>query len=160
MAALVLCSTIGCQSRAIQDAKAARIAIDRANSGLVRWTASGDVDSIATLYADSAWLFPIGAPPVIGRKSVRGYWSRTLGWGQWQYAIAADTVDVHDDIAIERGHYSVIFTAGRAAPAGVLSASDHGHYLTYWQQGEDKAWRVVWTAPVSEVPPMVDVKTQ
>jgi ketosteroid isomerase-like protein len=154
----VLVALVGCQQRVIQDQKAARIAIDRTNSGLVRWIAAGDLDSLAAVFVDSAWQFPIGMPPVIGRKAVRGYWANALRWGSWRYTLAADTVDVEGHLAIERGHYSLIFTAGPEAPLGTVSSADHGHYLTAWRQGEDGVWRIQWTAPVSEVPPMVDVK--
>lgn len=148
---------LGCRAAEEQEARATRIAIDRTDSGLSRWIAAGDADSVAAVFADSAWLFPLNGAPIIGRKAVRGHWANVLQWGSWRYTFTADEVVAQGSVAVERGHYSLIFTAGPGAPAGMVSTADHGHYLAYWRRGEDGRWLITWTAPVSEVPPMIKV---
>jgi ketosteroid isomerase-like protein len=129
----------------------ARRAIDSANANLERWYATGYADSIASAFAVDARQMPPNGPPIVGRDSVRAFWAGMLPMGRWIFDFATDDVVAADSVAVERGHYIVQFTAGRKG--GIPSFDDRGNYIVLWRRESDGKWRVVWDAPVSELPP-------
>jgi uncharacterized protein (TIGR02246 family) len=129
-----------------------REVIDRHNANLVRCYAAGDIDSVASVFAEDAWQMPPNNPPLIGREAIRGFWSQAVQWGKWEFNLQAQDVTVSGPIAVERGRYVLKFTAGRSAPPGMGSFEDRGNYLVHWRQETDGQWRVVADAPVSELP--------
>jgi Ketosteroid isomerase homolog len=94
---------------------------------------------------------PPNQPPLVGREAIRQFWRQATGWGKWEFSLKTQEVDVSGPIAVERGKYSVRFTAGSAAP--MPSFSDRGNYLVHWRRQPDGTWRIVGDAPVSEMPP-------
>jgi ketosteroid isomerase-like protein len=62
-----------CASVPSQDASEVRRIIDRHNADAVRWYASGDVDSIASMFAEDAWQMPPNSPPLVGREAIRQF---------------------------------------------------------------------------------------
>jgi ketosteroid isomerase-like protein len=129
-----------------------RQAIERHNVNAVRWYAAGDVDSLVSIFAEDAWQMPPNCPPLVGRTAIGEFWRNAVGWGQWEFTLKTQAVDVSGLMAVERGKYVLRFTAGSGAPPGMSSFEDRGNYLVYWRQDVDKEWRVVADAPVSELP--------
>jgi uncharacterized protein (TIGR02246 family) len=141
-----------CASMSSDDASAVRRIIDRHNSDAARWYAAGDVNSVASLFAEDAWQLPPNNPPLVGREAIRQFWTQAMKWGKWDFTLSAQDVSVSGPIAIERGAYVLKFTAGPGAPPGLASFQDRGNYLVHWRHERDGEWRAVGDAPVSEVP--------
>lgn len=142
----------GCVVSPTQSVENIRQLIDRNNASAVRWYATGDVDSLASMFAVDAWQMPPNSPPLIGREAIRGFWRDAVKWGKWEFALQALNVSVSGPMAVERGKYSLKFTAGLGAPAGMSSFQDRGNYLVHWRLEADGQWRAVSDAPVSEMP--------
>jgi ketosteroid isomerase-like protein len=152
-AILLLCVALSaCASVPSQNLKDVRSIIERHNSDAARWYASGEIDSIASLFAEDAWQMPPNNPPLVGREAIRQFWRQAVKWGKWQFSLQAQDVSVSGPIAIERGKYVLNFVAGPGAPPGMTSFEDHGNYLVHWRRESDGEWRAVGDAPVSEVP--------
>jgi ketosteroid isomerase-like protein len=150
---LVSCLLLSaCASVSPQSSDAVREAINRNNANAVRWYAVGDIDSIASLFAEDAWQMPPNSSPLVGREAIRGFWRQAVQWGKWEFTLEAKDVDVSGQMAIERGKYVLRFTAGRGAPPGMASFVDRGNYLVHWRHEADGNWRAVGDAPVSELP--------
>jgi ketosteroid isomerase-like protein len=150
---LLLCLALSaCASAPSQDASDVRSIIERHNSNAERWYASGEIDSIASLFAEDAWQMPPNSPPLIGREAIRLFWREAVKWGKWEFSLQTQDVSVSGRIAIERGKYLLKFVAGPGAPPGMTSFADRGNYLVHWRRELNGEWRVVGDAPVSEIP--------
>src|SRR5512134_528791 len=101
--------------------------IETRNANAVRWYAAGDVDALATIFAEDAWQMPPNSLPLAGRDAIREYWRAALRWGKWHFTLKTQRVDVSEPIAVERGNYVLSFTADSGAPAGMTSFEDRGN---------------------------------
>lgn len=134
------------------DANEIREIIERHNRNLMGWYASGEIDRVAEVFAEDAWQMPPNNPPLVGREAIRAFWSESARWGKWEFKLKAQKVDVSPPLAVERGSYSLKFTAGPNAPSYMNSFEDRGNYLVEWRRESDGEWRIVCDAPVSEIP--------
>ena len=142
---------LGCGTGAGPDPAAVRATIDRKNRQIARWYAEGQIDSVVAHFAADAWQMPPNAPPLVGREAMRAFWSQATQWGTWRFELNVQDVVVADSIAVERGKYTLRFEAGSQSP--IPASQDRGNYLVLWRLESDGEWRVVWDAPVSELPP-------
>jgi uncharacterized protein (TIGR02246 family) len=134
------------------NAEQVRHLIERQNAAAARCYAAGDADALASIFAKDAWQMPPHQPPLIGRDAIRDFWRTAVRWGKWDFTLNVQAVDISDPIAVERGTYTLDFTADAAAPPGMTSFQDRGNYLVHWRHEPDDVWRVVADAPVSELP--------
>lgn len=141
---------LGCQGGA-PDAETARHAIESHNANAERWYLAGQADSLATLFAEDAWQLPPNMPPVVGRDSLRAFWTRAFTWGRWEFDLQSQDVITSGPIAFERGRYTLTFTPGDQSP--IPAVADRGNFVVLWRRGQDGQSRAVWDAPVSELPP-------
>lgn len=95
---------------------------------------------------------PPNAPPLAGRDALVGFWSEAVKWGQWSFHLETHDVIASPPLAVERGKYRLSFEAGPGAPRDMSSFQDHGNYVVVWRHEADGEWRILWDAPVSEVP--------
>ena len=151
-AILVIIVLSGCAVSGTQSTENVRELIDRNNASAVRWYATGDVDSLVSIFAVDAWQMPPNSPPLVGREAIRGFWREAVKWGKWEFTLQAQDISVSGQMAVERGKYSLRFTAGPDAPPGMASFQDRGNYLVHWRHESDGQWRAVGDAPVSEMP--------
>lgn len=126
--------------------------IERHNANAVRAYATGEIGALIRIFAEDAWQMPPHQPALIGRSAIRDFWRAAVEWGRWDFSLTVQTVAVRDPIAVERGSYVLLFTAGPNAPSGMNSFEDRGNYLAHWRHEPDGEWRIVADAPVSELP--------
>lgn len=148
---LTVSIALGCARSPAADPADVRARIDRHNSNLERWYRAGHTDSIASVFAEDAWQMPPNAAPLVGRDSIRAFWANATRMGSWEFTLQAQDVVAEGRHAVERGRFSVKFTPGPQAP--MPSFEDRGNYVVLWRLDPDGEWRVVWDAPVSELPP-------
>lgn len=134
------------------DTAIVRKIIEDHNANLVNWYADGAVDKVAEVFSEHCWQMPPNAEPFVGREALREGWRQAVLWGGWNFTLETQDVVVSGNIAVERGRYSLRFTAGPNAPAEMPSSEDKGNYVVLWKRESDGKWRIVWDAPVSELP--------
>lgn len=149
--ALLLAVLLGCQRRPAADPQAVRQTIEAYNASRARWYVAGEADSLVSVLAEDVWYLPPNMAPFVGRDSLRAFWARAFKWGRWEYARQTAEVVVSGVIAVERGRYTLTFTAGPESP--IPPFQDRGNYVVLWRQDSDGQWRAVWDAPVSELLP-------
>lgn len=135
------------------DSEIVRDAIEQHNANIARWYAAGDIDSVASVFAEAAWQMPPNNPPLVGREAIHGFWRDAVQWGKWEFSFEAQDVVVSGSLAVERGKYTLRFTTGGGAPPGMTSFQDRGNYLVHWGKEADGEWRSAADVPVSELPP-------
>lgn len=136
----------------MSEAGSVRKIVDQHNANICRSYAAGDVDAVAEMFAEDCFAMPPQAEPLVGRAALRVFWKQAFAWGGWQFTLEAQDVVVSGPVAVERGEYTLTFTAGPATPPGVNSSEDRGNYVVMWRHEPDGRWRIVWDAPVSTVP--------
>lgn len=147
---IVVFAAFACRPANRTDAAAVRHVIDSLNTKIEAWYDAGQADSIVAVFGQDAIQMPPNMPPVVGRDSVRAFWTNNLKTGKWDFDLTTDEVVVTDSLAVERGHYVLKVVAGPGAQ--YPSFEDQGNYLVLWRREDDGNWRIVWDAPVSTTP--------
>lgn len=142
---------LACQRSPAPNPQAVRQTIEAHNASVERWYLAGHVDSLLSVFAEDVWQLPPNMAPVVGRDSLRAFWTTALTWGRWEFGLQTQDVVTSGSIAVERGRYTLKFTPGAQAPMPAFE--DRGNYVVLWRQDPDGQWRAVWDAPVSELPP-------
>jgi ketosteroid isomerase-like protein len=137
-----------------------RKVIEAYNADLGRYYASGDVDSIVSVFAEDARQMPPNGPALEGREKMRAFWRQAVSWGQWNFALTTVSVTAHPPLAVELGKYRLQFTPGQAAPPGMKASLDTGNYVCYWRLDNDGKWRVVYDIATSEMNAQAELEKQ
>ncbi len=131
--AAALAATLSCQkaetpdqamARMAQEAAAARTAIEAQDARFAAFVAAGQADSIAMMYTADAVLMPANEPPVSGRDNIRQWMATLTGMGSWTLVPSTIEVVANGPHAVQRGSYTLSFTPGPNAPAGMAAMTD------------------------------------
>lgn len=142
---------LACHHNPTPDRQDVRRVIDAHNVNVARWYLAGQIDSLVNSFAPDVWQLPPNMAPVVGRDSLRAFWTNAFKWGRWEFGLHAEDVVTSGSIAVERGRYTLKF-APEVADAPMPAFQDRGNYIVLWRQDADGRWRAVWDAPVSELP--------
>jgi ketosteroid isomerase-like protein len=148
---LAVAALVACTSTSRTDVATVRHVIDSLNTRAERWYATGQVDSLVQNFAEDAWQMPPNSQPLVGRDSVRRFWTGVVRLGSVNFDFEIADVVAADSIAVERGRYTLEFTAG--PQPNLASFEDEGNYVALWRRESDGHWRIFWDAAVSIRPP-------
>lgn len=131
------------------DASAVRSAIERQNalwaSALEQGNAADVVDRI---YTPDAIVMPPGGELERGTAAIR---ENVRGVRFDELDLRTEEVEVHGDVAIERGTWVLAFRP----PGAPGPVTERGKYLVVWRRQEDGAWKIyrdIWNSDTA--PPM------
>lgn len=105
---------------------------------------AGDTTALGELYTENALLLAPG-DTIRGRTAIRRYFRPREGGRPFDHQLVADDLEVHGDVAIDRGRWIQEF---QLEDGGADRAS--GVYLVIWRRGTDDRWRMsydMWHAP-------------
>jgi ketosteroid isomerase-like protein len=145
------CRPGGSEQRPADDAAQVRRAIEQRVAAWARWTAAGQIDSLADVFTTDAWEADPNNPPIVGRAAIVEHWRRATAAGRWQFVPQVEDVIVRDSIAIERSRYTLHYAALPGAQ-GPPSIDDRGSWVNVWRRDTDGEWRILWTIAASELP--------
>lgn len=123
--------------------------IEEKNEKIEGFYASGMIDSAAVHFADNSIQFMPNQPAVIGVENYKAAWKQHIQFGTWEFDLNTQEVKASGDLATEYGKYTMTFTPNETSP--IPAMEDEGNYLVLWEK-LDGEWKVVWDAPVTELP--------
>ena len=140
------------------DAAATREAITAVNDEFLGcFEDGGSADCVASYFSEEGQQVLSNTPAHAGPEEIRRFWNQAFAWGQWEVGFSSLLIEPNEPMAIERGRYTLRFTAGPGAPPGRPSTDDRGTYLVHWRHDPDGKWRIAVQAFISEVPARIMV---
>jgi ketosteroid isomerase-like protein len=104
------------EARMTAEAEAAAVALDSAYARMMSFVASENADSLASLYAENARLYPQDEPIVEGREAIRAKYVSWFGMGTAEIDSERLGLTVNGPIAIERMKWTMTITAEPGGP--------------------------------------------
>lgn len=123
--------------------------IDAKNAKIQAWYSTGLIDSVATHFAEDCIQMPPNQPPLIGNENFKAAWKQNIKFGKWEFDLKTEKVKAIGNLATELGTYSLSFTPNENSP--IPPIVDKGSYVALWEKINND-WKIVWDAPVSELP--------
>lgn len=121
--------------------QADRDALRQADEELQEAVASGDWDTVASHYAEDAYLDPPDAAPLRGRDEIRNYFVSTLA-SISEFELEPRYVDGEGNLAYVRGRWSMSARMPDA-DGDTVTVADQGSYLVVRRRQDDGRWLVV-----------------
>ncbi len=129
-----------------------RAAIEANNALFAQAVNSGNVDTLATLYAEDAYLMPQNHEMVNGQENIKEFMSGMLAMANpSNFTLTTEEVMMMGDAACEIGVYSMDIN-----PEGLPQMQDKGKYVVIWQPQADGAWKMqvdIWNTNMPMQPP-------
>ncbi|WP_373494292.1 DUF4440 domain-containing protein [Aquiflexum sp.] len=132
-----------------ENIEAIKSIIKKKNTQIESWYKRGMVDSLASAFAPNVVQFPPNLSPVVGKQAFTDWWIQSLKAGKWDFNRRTQDIKISGSIAVELGKYTLNFEPYSQSPMPAFS--DKGNYVVLWEKF-DGDWKIVWDAPVSEVP--------
>lgn len=144
-------------SRIERESAAARTAIAAQDARYSRFITAGLMDSALQIYTEDAAVLPPNEAPLRGHAAIADMLHGMASSGSFELTIDAEQVVANGPQAVESGRYTMAFTPGPDAPAGVTAAVDTGKFLAHWRREGDQ-WRMahhMWSTnrPMGPEPP-------
>lgn len=100
---------------------------------------AGDLDRVASLYAEDAVLMPPGAPVVEGRSAIRDFLN---GFPEVESAsFTHHEIEGRGDLAYVRGSYEITMLAVPGDTASTVT--DRGKFLEIRERQDDGSWPMI-----------------
>jgi ketosteroid isomerase-like protein len=151
--------TVACQpaetpeqaaERMAAETAAATAAIDSANARMASFVPTESADSLASMYATDARLYPEGEPLVEGRDAIRAKYAEWFAMGTAQIETRRLGLTVNGTLAVERIAWTMTITAEPGAPPMEPMVSN-GKGVIVWQRIGDQ-WLIVDDIGNSDAP--------
>lgn len=139
--ALVLAAVACGQTEPAPISQADRDALRQADEELQQAVVQGDWDSVASHYAQDAYLDPPGAAPVRGRDEIRNYFVSTLA-SVSEFELEPRHVDGEGNLAYVRGRWS-LSARMPDADGDTVTIGDQGSYVVVRRRQDDGRWLIV-----------------
>jgi DNA-binding XRE family transcriptional regulator/ketosteroid isomerase-like protein len=104
--------------------------IETKNSNMMRWFNDGQIDSLMTLYHESASISPGGAPSVVGKAQIRNYYVWMHQQGFKMIENQSEKLVVDNKTLVDRGSWKIRIGNDQEI---------HGAYLSQWRK-EGREW--------------------
>ena len=109
---------------------------------------SGNVTSLAALYAENVISMPFNAPTIFGRQALQADFENFLANNTAEHKTDTDEILIGDDWAIERAHYLLTYTS---RTTGNVTVEIGRHVVC--RKKIDNRWQIAWEIWNTDKPP-------
>jgi ketosteroid isomerase-like protein len=109
---------------------------------------SGDVISLAALYAENVISMPFAAPTIYGRQALQADFENFLANNTAEHKTDIDEILTGDDWAVERAHYLLTYTSKTSGNV-VIESGRH----VVCRKKIDGRWQIAWEIWNTDKPP-------
>jgi uncharacterized protein (TIGR02246 family) len=138
IALLSVCVDAYGQEKAANNDAAVKSAIERATTTFTTAINAGKYADAAAIYAEDAIVLPPESDVIKGRAAIQEFFGGWAAYKPTDFKLATVDVEIHDDIAIERGTYSMKITP----PGATAPLEDNGKFMVVWKRQSDGSWQV------------------
>jgi ketosteroid isomerase-like protein len=121
------------QARMSAESETVTAALDAIYARMQAFIASENVDSLASLYAEDALLYPQGEPLVEGREAIRAKYAEWFAMGNAAFENRRISVTANGPLAIERGRFTMTITPEPGDTTGMPAMTETGKYVVVWK---------------------------
>jgi ketosteroid isomerase-like protein len=115
----------------------AEAAIRGNNAAFQAAMGAGDAEKLASMYVDSAVVYPPNAPAMNGPAAIRQFWAGMTGANNINLKLTPVNVMQSCDMAVETGTYEIAV----APKSGGGSMNDNGKYVVVWRKVGEQ-WKI------------------
>jgi ketosteroid isomerase-like protein len=122
-----------------------RDALERLREETTAAENSGDASFFERVAANDLVVMPPNAPAVLGRSAAVAFMQQFLGQFDLRIQYVSEEIQIHGDVAFDRGTYSQTLTP----KSGGGSIPESGKYLWLYSRRSGSTWefsRVIWNA--------------
>lgn len=140
-ALIAISSSAFAGSKADEDVRGARAAIEAANAKFSEAFARGDAKALSAMYTSDAIAFPPDSEMIRGNEAIGQYWKATRDGGVQSATLTTIDVGRSGDVAYEVGKVSLTIQ-----PAGKEPTTALAKYVVVWKRvdGSWKLHRDIW----------------
>jgi ketosteroid isomerase-like protein len=125
------------QARMQAEAESVTVALDAIYARMASFITSESADSMATLYADDARMFPEAEPLVEGREAIRAKYAEWFGMGSATVEWKRLALTANGPLAVERGT-STMTLRPEPGVADTTSMTLQGKFVIVWRKVGDQ----------------------
>jgi uncharacterized protein (TIGR02246 family) len=93
----------------------------------------GDIENLATIYSEDAWLLPPNFEIVIGRDAIKDFFTARMSAGKFEMQIDIIQLDEYDSHAIEISKWVMI-----SVDSVGNKKEDSGKSMVIWKKNDDQ----------------------
>jgi len=138
LAAGLCCTITGCASEV--DLQRERQSLLQADSAWAAAAAAGDIESLATYWAEDAVNYFPGAPVASGRESILELVARNRSIPG--FSLTWSATEAHVAEAADLGYTTGPFQLTTSNPEGI-SVTRSGHYVAIWRRSVEGGWECI-----------------
>jgi ketosteroid isomerase-like protein len=109
--------------------------------------ANGDIEGAMTAFTDDAIIFPANDADIVGAAAIRATYSGLMNQFNVGLSFATEEVDVVDDMAYERGMFTLKLTDKASGQLVAETTNRHVHIFKRQADGSWKTWRMMTNSP-------------
>ena len=123
--------------------------IKEQNSRFERFYLNGQADSLGLILSENVKQYISHQAPTNSLNEYTENNKQLMSFGNWEFVLTTEEVKLSGQMAVERGKYKFTFTPNEESP--IPATLDSGNYIAVWEKF-DRNWKIVWDAPVTEIP--------
>jgi uncharacterized protein (TIGR02246 family) len=110
--------------------------------------ANGDIEGAMTAFTDDAVIYPANDADITGADAIRAAYTGMMNQFDVGLSFATEEVEVVDDVAYERGMFTLKLTDKASGQLVAETTNRHIHIFKRQPDGSWRTWRMMTNSPI------------